>query len=65
MLLTNDTFLLHKKCVKSYPYQIEQYHQAYKKRIENPEEFWAEIAEHFTWQKKCDKVLDWNFLNQR
>lgn len=49
----------------SYPYQIEQYHQAYKKRIENPEEFWAEIAEHFTWQKKCDKVLDWNFLNQR
>ncbi|MEN9382067.1 MAG: acetate--CoA ligase, partial [Bacteroidota bacterium] len=48
----------------SYPYQIkslEQYHEAYQKSIDNPETFWSEIAETFTWQKKWDKVLDWNF----
>jgi acetyl-CoA synthetase len=40
---------------------IEQYHSEYKKSIENPESFWAGIAETFTWKKKWDKVLDWNF----
>ncbi len=48
----------------SYPYQIkslEEYHSAYKKSIEDPEEFWAAIAENFTWRKKWDKVLEWNF----
>ncbi len=48
----------------SYPYQIksiEAYHAAYKKSIEQPAEFWSEIAEQFTWHKKWDKTLDWNF----
>jgi len=48
----------------SYPYQIkslEAYHEAYKKSIEQPVEFWSEIAETFTWHKKWDNVLDWNF----
>lgn len=48
----------------SYPYQIkslEQYHEAYKQSIENPDTFWGEIAEHFSWRKKWDKVLEWNF----
>jgi acetyl-CoA synthetase len=48
----------------SYPYQIksvEQYHEAYKKSIDTPELFWNEIAETFTWRKKWDKTLDWNF----
>jgi acetyl-CoA synthetase len=48
----------------SYPYQIKtlaQYHEAYRKSVENPEEFWAEIAENFTWHQKWDKVLEWNF----
>ena len=48
----------------SYPYQIksiEAYHAAYKKSIEKPAEFWSEIAEQFTWHKKWDKILDWNF----
>ena len=52
----------------SYPYQIktiQQYHQAYKKSIENPEQFWGEIAENFTWQKKWDKVLEWNFIEPK
>ena len=40
---------------------IEEYHQQYKKSLENPEEFWAEQAEQFVWKKKWNKVLDWNF----
>ena len=40
---------------------IEQYQQEYKYSIENPEAFWAEQANNFVWQKKWDKVLDWNF----
>ncbi len=47
-----------------YPYQIkslEEYHEVYKQSITNPEEFWAGIAENFSWRKKWDKVLEWNF----
>jgi acetyl-CoA synthetase len=40
---------------------IEQYQSEYKQSIENPEAFWAEQAEQFTWHKKWDKVLEWNF----
>lgn len=48
----------------SYPYQIRSeadYHAAYQKSVENPEGFWAEIAAHFHWRKKWDRVLNWNF----
>jgi acetyl-CoA synthetase len=40
---------------------FEEYQTAYKKSVESPEDFWAGIASHFTWQKKWDKVLQWNF----
>ena len=48
----------------SYPYQIktmESYKKDYKQSLEKPEEFWGNIAETFTWKKKWDKVLEWNF----
>jgi len=47
-----------------YPYQItseEDYKTAYRKSVEDPEGFWAEIAETFSWRKKWDTVLNWNF----
>lgn len=47
-----------------YPYQLttfDQYKIAYNQSVEEPEAFWASIAEHFLWRKKWDKVLDWNF----
>jgi acetyl-CoA synthetase len=47
-----------------YPYQIKtfkEYQENYKNSIENPEEFWADVAENFYWKKKWDKVLEWNF----
>ncbi len=40
---------------------FEQYQQAYQKSIENPEEFWNEIAKTFTWQQPWKKTLEWNF----
>ena len=40
---------------------FEAYKIAYQKSIDNPEEFWSEIAETFTWQKKWTQVLQWNF----
>ncbi len=40
---------------------IEQYHKVYKQSVEQPEEFWADIASQFSWKKKWNKVLTWNF----
>jgi acetyl-CoA synthetase len=40
---------------------IEQYWEEYKHSVDHPEVFWAEQAEQFTWQKKWDSVLNWNF----
>jgi acetyl-CoA synthetase len=52
----------------AYPYQIrsfEEYKLAYKKSIESPEEFWAEVASNFIWRKKWDTVLEWNFTEPK
>ena len=40
---------------------LEQYQEQYKRSVEHPESFWADIASHFLWKKPWDKVLDWNF----
>ena len=40
---------------------FEEYKLAYKKSIETPENFWADIANNFIWHKKWDSVLEWNF----
>lgn len=40
---------------------LEEYHKVYKQSVEQPEEFWAGIASQFSWKKKWNKVLDWNF----
>ena len=40
---------------------FEEYEEAYKRSVENPEEFWGEVAESFFWKRKWNKVLDWNF----
>ena len=52
----------------SFPYQItslEQYHSDYKKSVEDPEKFWGAVAENFYWQKKWERVLDWNFTEPK
>ncbi|TCJ12567.1 acetate--CoA ligase [Flaviaesturariibacter flavus] len=52
----------------TYPYQIktlEQYHEDYRRSIDDPEGFWGSIAEHFQWRRKWDRVLRWNFTEPR
>ncbi len=41
---------------------LEEYFKVYRKTIREPEVFWEEIAEeHFSWHKKWDSVLEWDF----
>ncbi|MDB5004510.1 MAG: acetyl-coenzyme synthetase [Mucilaginibacter sp.] len=40
---------------------FDHYKEVYKYSIDQPEEFWAGIADSFLWKKKWDRVLEWNF----
>jgi acetyl-CoA synthetase len=40
---------------------FEEYTKEYELSVKDPETFWADKANYFTWRKKWDKVLDWNF----
>ncbi len=46
---------------KSHCPSLAKYEEMYKRSIEDPDGFWAEIADTFVWQKKWDKVLDYSF----
>ena len=39
----------------------EEYLSVYQESLNNPEAFWESQALTFQWQKKWDKVLDWDF----
>lgn len=40
---------------------LKEYKEEYKKSIDHPEVFWSKKADTFTWKKKWDKVLKWEF----
>lgn len=40
---------------------FKEYQQNYQASIENPEAFWADVANNFVWRKKWNKVLEWDF----
>ncbi|MCE5312706.1 MAG: acetate--CoA ligase [Nitrospiraceae bacterium] len=41
---------------------MDEYNKLYKRSVEDPEGFWAEMAEkNLTWYKKWDKVLEYDF----
>ncbi|MBC8047825.1 MAG: acetate--CoA ligase, partial [Fimbriimonadaceae bacterium] len=40
---------------------IESYKKTYQFSIDEPESFWGEIAGSFTWKKKWENVLQWEF----
>lgn len=40
---------------------FEEYQAVYKRSVEDPEGFWADVAEHFFWKRKWNRVLRWNF----
>ena len=50
-----------------YPFQItsiEQYNKEYEKSVNQPENFWAGIAENFLWKKKWENVLSGSFTGE-
>ncbi|HYG52913.1 MAG TPA: acetate--CoA ligase [Flavobacteriales bacterium] len=46
-------------------HSFKEYEDQYKLSSENPTLFWEGIANHFHWQKKWDKVVEWNFKEPR
>jgi len=40
---------------------LKEYKEEYRKSIDHPEVFWSKKADTFTWKKKWDKVLKWEF----
>ena len=44
---------------------FDEYQETYKRSVENPEEFWADIAGNFQWRKPWIRVLDWNFTEPK
>lgn len=43
--------------IHSFP----DYEAAYKKSVDQPEDFWDSIARDFVWKKKWDRVVEWDF----
>ncbi|HOA75703.1 MAG TPA: acetate--CoA ligase [Phycisphaerae bacterium] len=46
---------------KAYIQSMDQYRQMYKRSIEDPEGFWAELAEGFHWHQRWTKVREYDF----
>ncbi len=47
---------------KAHISTIEEYEKLYKRSVDDPDGFWAEMAEkNITWFKKWDKVLEYDF----
>ncbi|MEY4929313.1 MAG: acetate--CoA ligase, partial [Bacteroidota bacterium] len=42
-------------------HSAQAYSSVYQQSITDPETFWADVASDFQWQKKWDKVLEWDF----
>lgn len=40
---------------------FDEYQAAYRQSVEDPEAFWAGIAQEFLWRKPWTKTLQWNF----
>ena len=38
-----------------------EYKTTYQESVDNPEAFWANVADHFTWRTPWKTVLDWDF----
>jgi acetyl-CoA synthetase len=45
---------------KAHIQTLEQYETLYKQSIDDPEAFWAGVAQDLHWFKPWDKVLEWN-----
>ena len=46
---------------KAWVKNMTEYQKLYDRSIQDPEGFWAEMAETFAWMEKWDRVLDYNY----
>ena len=46
---------------KAHLTSLDQYKEMYDRSINDPEGFWAEMAEQFHWEKKWDNVWNYNY----
>ena len=62
LLKVNQVYQPPKKVLEKALISKEEFDEMYKRSIENPEDFWAEMAEkELHWFKKWDKVFEWNY----
>jgi len=40
---------------------LQEYQETYQKSIEQPEQFWDEVANSFVWKKPWSQTLEWDF----
>ena len=52
------------KFAKAHVNSPEQYERMYRESVENPDKFWAEVAGQFTWYRKWDRVLSYDFKDK-
>ncbi len=48
----------------SFPFRIKslsEYHEHYRRSLQNPEEYWAEVAQNFRWRTSWVRVLQGSF----
>ena len=50
---------------KAHIQSVEQYKEMYERSINDPDGFWAEQAEAFHWEKKWDKVREFNYARSK
>ena len=46
---------------KAFIKSMDQYKKMWQRSIDDPDGFWGEIADTFWWEKKWDKVVDYDF----
>jgi len=62
--MMDNIFKPHPKIsARSHIHSMEQYGDLYKRSINDPIEFWEEIAQRLDWYKPWNKVREFNFIN--
>ncbi|MBN2361566.1 MAG: acetate--CoA ligase [Deltaproteobacteria bacterium] len=46
---------------KAWLKNFDEYKKMYERSVNEPDKFWAEVAEGFYWKKKWDKVISYNY----
>lgn len=61
LVIIASIFLVQTIAMRTSIQSFEEYQKVYQESITKPEEFWSAVAEQFTWRKKWNKVLQWDF----